>query len=84
LQTHPIHLHGHDFYVLGQKASATYSGTSDLNFSNPIRRDVAMLPASGYLVMGFPTDNPGVWLLHCHVSLCLIPPPPLTYPGRDN
>ncbi|KAI1847280.1 hypothetical protein JX265_013539 [Neoarthrinium moseri] len=66
--THPIHLHGHDFYVLGQEAAATYTGTDQLNFSNPPRRDVAMLPASGYLVMGFPTDNPGVWLLHCHIG----------------
>lgn len=27
-----------------------------------------MLPAAGYLVIGFPTDNPGVWLLHCHIG----------------
>jgi hypothetical protein len=33
-----------------------------------MRRDVAMLPASGYLVLGFYTDNPGVWLLHCHIG----------------
>ncbi|KAK9416559.1 putative Multicopper oxidase [Seiridium unicorne] len=66
--THPIHLHGHDFYVLGQQAAATYTSTDQLNFSNPPRRDVAMLPASGYLVLGFPTDNPGVWLMHCHIG----------------
>ncbi|KAH8199806.1 hypothetical protein TruAng_006029 [Truncatella angustata] len=66
--THPIHLHGHDFYVLGQAAAATYTGSDQLNFINPPRRDVAMLPAAGYLVMGFQTDNPGVWLLHCHIG----------------
>lgn len=65
---HPIHLHGHDFYVLGQQAAATYTGVDQLNFVNPIRRDVAMLPASGFLVIGFPADNPGVWLLHCHIG----------------
>ncbi|ETS77074.1 hypothetical protein PFICI_10948 [Pestalotiopsis fici W106-1] len=65
---HPIHLHGHDFYVLGQQAAATYESTDQLNFANPIRRDVAMLPPAGYLVIGFPTDNPGVWLLHCHIG----------------
>lgn len=67
-QAHPIHLHGHDFYVLGQQAAASYESADQLNFANPIRRDVAMLPAAGYLVIGFPTDNPGVWLLHCHIG----------------
>jgi len=27
-----------------------------------------MLPASGFLVLGFETDNPGVWLMHCHIG----------------
>lgn len=27
-----------------------------------------MLPASGYLVIGFETDNPGAWLMHCHIG----------------
>jgi hypothetical protein len=27
-----------------------------------------MLPASGYLVIAFQTDNPGVWLMHCHIG----------------
>ncbi|KAH9906850.1 multicopper oxidase [Xylariomycetidae sp. FL2044] len=66
--THPIHLHGHDFFILGQEASATYTDASQLNLSNPPRRDVAMLPASGYLAIGFVSDNPGVWLAHCHIG----------------
>ncbi|KAI1085176.1 multicopper oxidase [Whalleya microplaca] len=66
--THPIHLHGHDFFLLAQEAGATYTGGGSLNLVNPPRRDVAMLPASGYLVLGFKTDNPGVWLAHCHIG----------------
>ena len=27
-----------------------------------------MLPASGYLVLAFETDNPGIWLMHCHIG----------------
>lgn len=27
-----------------------------------------MLPATGYLVLGFITDNPGAWLMHCHIA----------------
>jgi FtsP/CotA-like multicopper oxidase with cupredoxin domain len=65
--THPIHLHGHDFFILAQ-GTGTYSSDVTLNLDNPPRRDVAMLPASGYLVMAWETDNPGVWLLHCHIG----------------
>ena len=65
---HPIHLHGHDFYVLAQ-GSGTYStSTVTLTTTNPPRRDVAMLPASGHLVIAFQTDNPGAWLMHCHIG----------------
>jgi len=63
---HPIHLHGHDFYLLAS-GTGTYD-SSDLNLSNPPRRDVALLQADGYLVIGFKTDNPGAWLLHCHIG----------------
>ncbi|KAH8432817.1 uncharacterized protein LDX57_010446 [Aspergillus melleus] len=62
---HPIHLHGHDFLVLAQ-GSGTYDGS--VMTSNPPRRDTAMLPASGHLVVGFQTDNPGAWLMHCHIG----------------
>ncbi|KAF2972509.1 laccase [Xylaria multiplex] len=65
---HPFHLHGHDFFVLGQQAMATFGGDSELNLINPMRRDVAMLPASGYLAIAFQNDNPGVWLAHCHIG----------------
>jgi len=89
-----MHLHGHDFYVLGRSAPlnvplslaqllvllltgglnqyrtvfnpATDIGT--LNFNNPVRRDVTMLPALGYVVLAFQTDNPGNWLFHCHIA----------------
>ncbi|KAI0884968.1 putative multicopper oxidase [Annulohypoxylon maeteangense] len=66
--THPIHLHGHDFFVLAQEANANYTATTPLQLTNPPRRDVAMLPANGFLVIGFVTDNPGVWLMHCHIG----------------
>lgn len=65
---HPIHLHGFDFYVLAT-GTGTYDSTNDtLTLSNPPRRDTAMLPASGYLVIAFETDNPGAWLMHCHIG----------------
>ncbi|KAK9423318.1 putative Laccase 1 [Seiridium unicorne] len=67
---HPMHLHGHDFLVLGHAASTTFttSLSSSLNFNNPTRRDVTMLPALGYLILAFKADNPGNWLMHCHIA----------------
>ncbi|KAI8964489.1 putative multicopper oxidase [Daldinia sp. FL1419] len=64
---HPIHLHGHDFFVLAQD-TGSYSSSVTLNTDNPPRRDTALLPPSGYLVIAFETDNPGVWLMHCHIG----------------
>lgn len=52
---HPIHLHGHFFRVLaGQGADAPLKHTLDV-------------PPMGKRVIEFHTDNPGDWLLHCHL-----------------
>ncbi|KAL1632433.1 hypothetical protein SLS56_003675 [Neofusicoccum ribis] len=64
---HPFHLHGHDFWILAS-GTGTYSDSVTLNTANPPRRDVATLPASGYVVIAFYTDNPGSWLMHCHIG----------------
>jgi FtsP/CotA-like multicopper oxidase with cupredoxin domain len=60
---------GHDFLVVGRSpdaAPATQTkyafDASMLNGNNPVRRDVAMLPAAGWLLLAFKTDNPGAWL----------------------
>ncbi|KAM0805775.1 multicopper oxidase-domain-containing protein [Usnea florida] len=60
---HPMHLHGHD--------AKPYNITTSINtfkFDNPPRRDVALLPRGGYLAIAFKPDNPGVWLMHCHIA----------------
>lgn len=63
-----MHLHGHDFALL-QQSSETWNST---NFSpkliNPPRRDVVLLPRSGFIVIAFKTDNPGAWAFHCHIA----------------
>ena len=71
LLSDPIHLHGHDFFVLGHQASSNFDAstmTDQLNFDNPPRRDTATLPASGWLVLAFNANNPGAWLMHCHIA----------------
>lgn len=67
-QAHPIHLHGHDFFTLASGTGTYADAAPTLQTSNPPRRDVDMLPASGYLVIAFKADNPGVWLAHCHIG----------------
>ncbi|KAK0631038.1 Cupredoxin [Bombardia bombarda] len=67
---HPIHLHGHDFLTLGIGSGTFDVGTmkSQLKFDNPVRRDVVQMPGSGWLVIAYKTDNPGCWLMHCHIG----------------
>ncbi|ORX97387.1 multicopper oxidase-domain-containing protein [Clohesyomyces aquaticus] len=67
---HPIHLHGHDFAILAQSSNPWDPVTGPNSFQpiNATRRDVAGLPNGGYLAIAFKPDNPGAWLLHCHIA----------------
>jgi FtsP/CotA-like multicopper oxidase with cupredoxin domain len=56
---HPLHLHGHDFYVLAQGSGPYIPGLVTLNTKNPPRRDTVTLHGNGYLAIAFKTDNPG-------------------------
>ncbi|KAH8672006.1 Cupredoxin [Tricladium varicosporioides] len=64
---HPIHLHGHNFYVLSS-GNTPWDGKTIINPQNPQRRDVQILPANGHIVLQFEQDNPGAWPLHCHIA----------------
>jgi FtsP/CotA-like multicopper oxidase with cupredoxin domain len=68
---HPFHLHGHQFWELasGQGAFNYENGYKGLNFSNPMRRDTLTVPAYGWSLIRFVADNPGMWALHCHISV---------------
>ncbi|KZS88992.1 laccase [Sistotremastrum niveocremeum HHB9708] len=77
-RTHPFHLHGHNFDVIRS------AGQTDFNYVNPPRRDVSspvpFIPDnaeaefqvvavnSGNVTFRFKTDNPGPWILHCHID----------------
>ncbi|RYF47288.1 MAG: hypothetical protein EOO38_12450, partial [Cytophagaceae bacterium] len=50
--------------ILGS-GPGTYTN-QPLNLVNPPRLNTANMPAAGYLVIAFETDNPGAWLMHCH------------------
>ncbi|KAK1828815.1 putative laccase precursor [Podospora conica] len=67
---HPIHLHGHDMMILGI-GPGQFDVTRDvgaLQFDNPVRRDVVQMPGNSWLVIAYKTDNPGCWLMHCHIG----------------
>jgi iron transport multicopper oxidase len=66
---HPFHLHGHKFQVL-KIGKGRYDSTQALTEMkpNPLRRDTVTVPGSGFVVLRFRADNPGVWLMHCHVE----------------
>eukprot|EP00889_Picochlorum_renovo_P006765 jgi/Picre1/33795/NNA_001274.t1 len=72
-EQHPIHLHGHHFYVLGSGqgdfVELEKNGTlkSLLNYKNPRLADTATLPMNGWLYLRFKSGNPGVWPIHCHI-----------------
>ncbi|TQN66714.1 Laccase [Colletotrichum shisoi] len=69
---HPIHLHGHDFAIVQQENDMVWDPSDPNMFKpnrkNPPRRDVVLLPRNGFAVIAFKTDNPGVWLMHCHIA----------------
>ena len=54
---HPIHLHGMSFRVL---ASSTRQ-------VRPLISDTYLIQSNERVQLGFVADNPGDWLLHCHV-----------------
>lgn len=76
LGVHPMHMHGHSFYVLSE-GFGTWDG-SVTQANNPIRRDVQLLPpaqgtpgnvtAPAYLAIQIDLDNPGSWPFHCHIA----------------
>ncbi|TFK54463.1 laccase [Heliocybe sulcata] len=63
---HPIHLHGHNFWVVRS------AGQTEPNYDNPVKRDVVSLggndPNGDNVTIRFVTDNSGPWFLHCHID----------------
>ncbi|KAL3669983.1 hypothetical protein V7S43_005354 [Phytophthora oleae] len=83
LEQHPFHLHSHVAWVVGSghaSAEDIYSNNlPPLKLNGPMVRDVYTVPACdiddtgacvnvGYLVLRFKADNPGVWMMHCHID----------------
>ena len=68
MYSHPFHLHGTHFWVLGS-GNGTYSGSNaTLNFANPRSADTQVVAAGGWTYLRFQANNPGVWPMHCHIA----------------
>jgi laccase len=70
IESHPMHLHGYNFHVLGQ-GFGNYDNEKDsknFNFDNPQIRNTLAVTRGGWAVIRFQADNPGVWIFHCHLD----------------
>ncbi|RKF58621.1 Iron transport multicopper oxidase FET3 [Golovinomyces cichoracearum] len=70
---HPFHLHGHNFQTIARSGDRGGKFNSQISQDTkypliPMRRDTVLVPPEGYIVLRFRTDNPGVWLFHCHIE----------------
>ncbi|GAA0156136.1 oxidase [Lithospermum erythrorhizon] len=70
-ESHPIHLHGFNFYVLAQ-GEGNFNRLNDpkmFNLVNPQMRNTIAIPIGGWAAIRFIANNPGVWYMHCHLEL---------------
>ncbi|WCJ43272.1 laccase 14 [Euphorbia peplus] len=67
---HPMHFHGHSFYVVGS-GYGNFDFDEDpktYNLVDPPYVNTATVPKNGWATIRFKAMNPGVWLWHCHLE----------------
>ncbi|KAI0545286.1 Cupredoxin [Xylaria curta] len=66
---HPFHLHGHQFQIIERPKSngGNYTRTNVVS-DTPVRRDTVAVFSHSYAVLRIQANNPGVFLLHCHIE----------------
>ncbi|KAK6230969.1 hypothetical protein QUC31_002487 [Theobroma cacao] len=70
-ESHPLHLHGFNFFVVGQGFGNFDPNKDPANFNlvDPIERNTVGVPSGGWVAIRFLADNPGVWFMHCHLEV---------------
>ncbi|XP_076960513.1 L-ascorbate oxidase-like [Bidens hawaiensis] len=69
-ETHPWHLHGHDFWVVGY-GRGKFNVPEDpkgYNLVNPIMKNTVPVHPYRWTALRFIANNPGVWAFHCHIE----------------
>ncbi|XP_008358049.3 laccase-17-like [Malus domestica] len=71
VESHPLHLHGFNFFVVGQGFGNFDRNKDPANFNlvDPIERNTVGVPSGGWVAIRFLADNPGVWFMHCHLEI---------------
>ncbi|XP_040991038.1 laccase-17-like [Juglans microcarpa x Juglans regia] len=70
-ESHPLHLHGFNFFVVGQ-GFGNFDPNKDpanFNLADPVERNTVGVPSGGWVAIRFQADNPGVWFMHCHLEI---------------
>ncbi|KAK9940580.1 hypothetical protein M0R45_017234 [Rubus argutus] len=72
-ESHPLHLHGFNFFVVGQGFGNfdPNKDPSSFNIVDPVERNTVGVPSGGWVVIRFLANNPGVWFMHCHFDVHL-------------
>lgn len=76
---HMFHLHGNSFHVIGMDrlgSNVTIEEIKELDkmgrlrrkLNNSVKKDTVTVPDGGYTIIRFYADNPGMWLMHCHID----------------
>ncbi len=67
---HPMHLHGHTGTVraAGGIRSQRNPQVADTAIQNGTRKDTLVVAPGQRVSMDFTADNPGQWLVHCHMA----------------
>ncbi|KAJ4750045.1 Laccase [Rhynchospora pubera] len=73
-ENHPMHLHGHRFYVVGSGFGNFNNQTDPLSYNlvDPPLMSTIGVPKNGWATIRFREANPGVWFMHCHVDRHMI------------
>ncbi|KAH7439375.1 hypothetical protein KP509_04G058400 [Ceratopteris richardii] len=70
-ESHPIHIHGYNFFVVGQGTGNFNMSTDPAKFNlvDPPERNTIGVPKGGWAAVRFQANNPGVWFMHCHLEV---------------
>ncbi|KAK7844327.1 laccase-1 [Quercus suber] len=69
-ENHPIHVHGHNFFVVGS-GFGNFDVAKDpakYNLVDPPERNTVPVPTGGWAAIRLKADNPGAWFIHCHLE----------------
>ncbi|KAL1329249.1 hypothetical protein HN51_046376 [Arachis hypogaea] len=69
IENHPMHFHGHSFYVVGYGTGNYNPQTAKFNLVDPPYMSTIGVPVGGWAAIRFVANNPGVWYMHCHIDI---------------